>query len=134
MQVAGSSPVFSTELTKMERPEIIKKYAEMFDENLDEGHLSTLVLSYYMLRIKELGLIEGGGHVMTAKGFDVVNDVIEDGWKLTDTEIATIMYNLGMSDEETLEPMTVFVSKLQELGYDKMKEMLEEYKNEQGIA
>ena len=109
----------------MERADILKKYNDIFDE---EWQIASMLVLYHMKRLEELGLISGGGMKFTPDGFDLVNDILDDGWKLYPEDIILTLHSLNLVEKEDVEAMVGAVLYLQDEGYDKIKSDLEELK------
>jgi len=83
----------------------------------------------YIGKLKELGLIEGGAGDLTMKGFDIAIDAYNSGHRLSDEEISNFLEAApGMDDDDTIEAAFGMIAKMQEIGFDGMKELVERVK------
>lgn len=112
-----------------------KTLAELYEKNpnsevwktMDATKADMLVLIYYINKLKEAELIKGGPNV-TGKGFDVVMDILDSGWKITleEAEQMCIGGELGSSIQES-KIIAAIVIELQTNGYqsiiDKVKKL-----------
>ena len=108
---------------------------EKIFKDLDHGmfpkmrHIDLMVLFYYMGRLKELGLIDGGSVNVTTKGFDVALDIIEQGWELTSDDIIELLILSDLASDEIAIGIAHMIIELQTVGYDAMKKMVSDMLN-----
>lgn len=120
----------------MTRAEIIEKYTDKLpkrDTDNMEGIVNAMIVLYQMKRLQEMGLLEANtdAYVFTEKGFDLVFDILEDGWKMTIQEIGDFVVSADlMSDPEDVEAMAGTLMYLQERGYETVKAEFENFKKE----
>jgi hypothetical protein len=115
----------------MKRSEILEKYGLDGRPEAEEATVS-MILLYYMKRLEELKLIEGETYRFTPKGFDMVLDILDDGWRLSEKEVVEFLMGLEfLENEDDLEAVAGTVLHLQEVGFDKLKAELEEFKKEE---
>ena len=84
-----------------------------------------MIVLFQMKRLREMGILEADreAYTFTEKGYDVVNDILDDGWVMTPDEIGDFLVGADLlTNKEDVENMVGTLLYLQENGYDKMKE------------
>jgi hypothetical protein len=86
---------------------------------------------FYMGKLSEFGLSEGGEHGITAKGFDIAYDLYKSGLKISKKEMGMCLRSI-MKDtpDEVQEQFLALMLHMQEVGFDTMKEELIMMQNE----
>jgi len=92
----------------------------MHDFNsLKQLERDTLVIVYYLDRLKESGIIAEGRFSLTKEGIPVVEKAIQDGYKVPDSSIITFCINPHAAhDEETAIGMAQLLKDCRDNGVD----------------
>lgn len=82
---------------------------------------------FYLSKLSEFGLIDGGGYNITPKGFDLAYDLYQDGYEITRDEMEASLSEIMIETPKEIQiQMLVLTYQLYTVGIDKMKEQVEE--------
>lgn len=109
----------------MTRSEIIEKHRGKLSKNVSESVVTAMIVLFQMKRLREMGMLEADreAYSFTEKGYDVVNDILDDGWVMTGQEIGDFLVGADLlTNPEDVDAMVGTLLYLQDNGYDKMKD------------
>lgn len=109
----------------MTRFEIIEKHRGKLSKNVSEGVVTAMIVLFQMKRLREMGMLEADreAYSFTEKGYDVVNDILDDGWVMTGQEIGDFLVGADLlTNPGDVDAMVGTLLYLQDNGYEKMKD------------
>jgi len=89
---------------------------------LTDTHKAVMVTFFYLGKLKEFGLIEGGDFGITTKGFDVSYDLYKEGFKVSKDTLRTCLVSIMEDYSDVLiNQFLELAFHMQEVGVDEMK-------------
>jgi hypothetical protein len=118
----------------MTKEEIYEKHLDELPKGADIKSCDVMVTIYRLSQLVELGIIDMPSFKITPKGFDIAYDLIEDGWIVSEVELAEILselFELGpMGGTELIIGAVAVLTVLQHEGIDEIKDMLGEIEDD----
>lgn len=89
------------------------------------------LLFLYLGKLVELGLVENNNQTMlTAEGFDVAIDAYNNGHRLSEDDMKTLLKHTPGMGEDVIDGVFEMIKHMQEVGFEEMKRKVNELKIE----